>query len=90
MAATCRRGGNFTTIGGQSRSRIAALDRTTGTATSWDPGSDSTVRALSADGSRILSGEMEGSGADPESLGSALAQQLKAQGAADILAQLQQ
>jgi hydroxymethylbilane synthase len=42
-----------------------------------------------ADGSRIVSGEMEGSGADPESLGSALAQQLKAQGAADILAQLQ-
>jgi hydroxymethylbilane synthase len=44
----------------------------------------------SPDGLRIVSGELEGPGADPESLGSALAQQLKAQGAADILAQLQE
>ena len=43
-----------------------------------------------ADGSRIVSGELEGPGADPQSLGSALAQQLKARGAADILTQPQE
>src|SRR5206468_2297013 len=30
-------GGTFTTIGGQARSNIAALDATTGVATSWRP-----------------------------------------------------
>jgi len=43
-----------------------------------------------ADGSRIVSGELEGPGADPQSLGSALARQLKARGATDILTQLQE
>jgi len=43
-----------------------------------------------ADGSRIVSGELAGPGADPQSLGSALARQLKARGAADILTQLQE
>jgi len=43
-----------------------------------------------ADGSRIVSGELEGPGADPQSLGSGLAQQLKARGAADILTQSQE
>jgi len=42
-----------------------------------------------ADGSRLLNGEQEGAASDAEALGIALAERLKAQGAADILAQLQ-
>jgi len=41
------------------------------------------------DGSRVVSGELEGPAADPEALGTALAERLRAQGAADILAALQ-
>jgi hydroxymethylbilane synthase len=43
-----------------------------------------------ADGSRIVSGELEGPAGDPRALGAGLAERLKAQGAADILAKLQQ
>jgi hydroxymethylbilane synthase len=41
------------------------------------------------DGSRTVSGELEGPALDAEALGTALAGQLKALGAADILAKLQ-
>lgn len=41
------------------------------------------------DGSRLVSGELEGSAAAPEALGQALADRLKAQGAAEILAALE-
>ena len=41
------------------------------------------------DGSRLVSGEQEGPAQDAEALGTALAERLKAQGAADILAKLQ-
>lgn len=40
------------------------------------------------DGSRLVRGELEGPAADPEALGAALAESLKAQGAAEILAAL--
>ena len=40
------------------------------------------------DGSRLVSGELEGPAADPEALGRALGAKLKAQGAAEILAAL--
>lgn len=42
-----------------------------------------------ADGSRLLSDEQEGAATDAEALGIALAERLKAQGAADILAELE-
>lgn len=42
------------------------------------------------DGSRVVSGEMEGPAGDPEALGAALAARLKSQGATDILAGLAQ
>jgi len=42
------------------------------------------------DGSRMVSGEMEGPAGDPEGLGSALAQRLRSQGAGEILAALPQ
>lgn len=41
------------------------------------------------DGARLVSGELKGPAGDPESLGITLAEGLKVQGAADILAQLQ-
>lgn len=41
------------------------------------------------DGSRLVSGEQEGPAGDPLAVGAELAERLKAQGAADILAQLQ-
>jgi hydroxymethylbilane synthase len=40
------------------------------------------------DGSRMVSGERRGSAGDAESLGQALAEELKGQGALDLLAQL--
>ena len=39
-------GGEFTTIEGQSRSHIAAIDATTHTALPWNPSTDGPVRAL--------------------------------------------
>ena len=36
-------GGRFTTIGGQSRERLAALSTTTGAANAWNPAPDGTV-----------------------------------------------
>src|SRR5262249_23432612 len=44
--STVYAGGKFTFIGGQPRNHIAALDATTGTATSWNPDSGGPVDAL--------------------------------------------
>jgi hypothetical protein len=44
-------GGGFTSIGGQSRNNIAALDASTALATAWNPNSDNGVRQLSLVGS---------------------------------------
>ena len=51
-------GGTFSNIGGEARSRIAALDSGTGFATAWDPSADATldVLALSADGRTVYAG----------------------------------
>ncbi|HOV12798.1 MAG TPA: hypothetical protein PK771_00775 [Spirochaetota bacterium] len=49
-------GGIFTAIGGQSRSNIAAIDITTGLATSWDPNLDNCVYSLIVSGSTIYAG----------------------------------
>ena len=51
-------GGNFTSIGGQTRSRIARLDATTGLADSFDPNANGFAVfsiAVQADG-KILAG----------------------------------
>ncbi len=50
-------GGDFTSIGGQTRNRIARLDATTGLADSFDPNANSRVHsiAVQADG-KILAG----------------------------------
>ena len=39
-------GGDFTTIGGQSRNRLAALDATNGDVLAWNPGADNTVESI--------------------------------------------
>jgi hypothetical protein len=41
-------GGSFTTISGQNRSRIAALDANTGAVSSWNPNANNTVTTLVA------------------------------------------
>jgi hypothetical protein len=49
-------GGDFRTIGGKPRNRIAALDKVSGEATDWDPDADADVFALALDGSRVYAG----------------------------------
>ena len=46
-------GGLFTSIGGQSRRHVAALDATTGLVTTWDPGADDNVWTLAVSGSTV-------------------------------------
>jgi hypothetical protein len=51
-------GGDFTHINGQSRTRLAAIDATTGQLTNWAPSANGWVGALAAspDGTRIYAG----------------------------------
>src|SRR5262249_36497437 len=49
-------GGFFNSIGGQPRINIAALDATTGAATSWDPNPGGSVWAIAHSGSAVLIG----------------------------------
>lgn len=50
-------GGRFTTLGGQSRGRVAELDAQTGQVLpSWNPGADSSVRALALIGGTLYLG----------------------------------
>ena len=45
--------GDFSTIGGQSRRRIAALDALTGDATPWDPDPSGSIRSYGAGGPQV-------------------------------------
>ena len=49
-------GGDFTTIGGQPRNRIAALDTGTGLATAWDPNADNSIATITINGSNVYAG----------------------------------
>jgi hypothetical protein len=49
-------GGEFTSIGGQTRNYIAALDATTGLATAWDPNASGWVDVLEVSGSTVYAG----------------------------------
>lgn len=51
-------GGDFTTIGGETRNSIAALDAVTGLATAWNPnvGVSSSVHALTVSGAVVYAG----------------------------------
>jgi hypothetical protein len=48
--------GSFTTIGGQPRNNIAALDATSGLATSWNPNANGGVSALAVSGNTVYAG----------------------------------
>jgi hypothetical protein len=56
--STVYAGGNFSSIGGQTRSRIAALDATVNTnnATAWNPSIGNTVSALAVSGTTVYVG----------------------------------
>ena len=54
--ATIYAGGYFTSIGGQARNSIAALDAVTGAATAWNPNASSYVNALAVSGSTVYAG----------------------------------
>ena len=49
-------GGAFTSIGGQTRNRIAAVSATTGAATAWDPNASGAVYALAVSGPTVYAG----------------------------------
>jgi len=54
--STVYAGGNFINIGGETRNRIAALDATTGLATSWNPDANEEVSELALSGSTVYAG----------------------------------
>ena len=54
--STLYAGGDFTTIGGQSRKYLAALNASDGTVTSWNPNPNASVLALAANGTTIYAG----------------------------------
>ena len=49
-------GGNFTTIGGAGRNRIAALSTASGTATTWNPDASATVKTLLLSNTKLYVG----------------------------------
>ena len=63
-------GGNFTSIGGQTRNDIARLDATTGLADSFNPNADFTVYsiAVQADGKILAGGQFANIGGQPRAL----------------------
>ena len=54
--STIYAGGGFNRIGGQARNNIAALDATTGAATSWNPHPNQGIDALAVSGSTVYAG----------------------------------
>ncbi len=56
LGPTVYAAGNFTSIGGQTRMRIAALDATTGLATAWNPNASYNVYALAVLGTTVYAG----------------------------------
>ena len=54
--STVYAGGAFTSIGGQARNYIAALDAATGAATAWNPNANDRVHALAVSGSTVYAG----------------------------------
>jgi Secretion system C-terminal sorting domain/PQQ-like domain/Domain of unknown function (DUF5122) beta-propeller len=49
-------GGDFTTIGGERRASLAALDGVSGAVLDWDPNPDQSVHALEVSGDRLYAG----------------------------------
>jgi hypothetical protein len=55
-------GGDFTTVGGVTRSRLAAIDATTGKPTPWNPGMDQPVKAMAISGNTVFAAGFVGGG----------------------------
>lgn len=49
-------GGDVTTVGGQARSRVAAIDANTGSLLPWNPGANGSVRAIAVDADTVYLG----------------------------------
>jgi hypothetical protein len=49
-------GGSFTTMGGQTRNRIAAVDASSGVVASWNPNADNDVWGIAVSGSTVYVG----------------------------------
>jgi outer membrane protein assembly factor BamB len=49
-------GGLFTTIAGQARNRLAAIDKTTGEVTAWNPNADGLVRSIVVSEGKVFVG----------------------------------
>ena len=49
-------GGQFTSVDGQTRNRIAAVNATTGAATAWNPNANNQIFALALDGGTVYAG----------------------------------
>ncbi len=49
-------GGNFSTVGAEPRSRLAAVDATTGAVNAWNPGANLEVYALDVSGTTVYAG----------------------------------
>lgn len=56
IGPTVYAGGTFSTMGGKSRPYLAALDATTGLATSWDPAASGPVYSFAAKGPTLFAG----------------------------------
>jgi len=54
--STVNTGGSFLTIGGQTRTNLAAVDASTGLATAWDPEANDFVEALAVSGGEVMAG----------------------------------
>jgi hypothetical protein len=55
-AGTLYVAGDFATIAGQARRRLAALDATTGVATAWDPDVNASASAVAVQGGTVFAG----------------------------------
>jgi hypothetical protein len=58
----------FTTVGGQSRERLAAIDKTTGLLAPWNPQANGTVRSIAVSGGKVfVAGEFTAINGQPRS-----------------------
>ena len=84
--ATVYVGGSFTSVGGQERAGLAALDATSGSATAWNPIGRSSTRTVAVSGSTVYAGGGYGVAALDAVTGAATAWNPQPNGAVNTLA----